>query len=119
MAATWTEGADINVKGFEWGEVSFRCSHRFAWKNHKYLCKDPCKGSEHVLATVQSGRRVVSGRITLVDSGEGVFPVTFSQLQMSDSGRYWCGVDRPSFDTYTSVHLTVNKGTCIMLSLSV
>lgn len=82
----------------------------FAWKNYKYLCKDPCKVSEDKLVTVKSGRRVESGNITLVDSGDGTFTVTFSQLQLSDSGRYWCGVDRPGFDSYTEVQLSVKKG---------
>uniref|UniRef100_A0A8P4KNR9 Immunoglobulin V-set domain-containing protein n=1 Tax=Dicentrarchus labrax TaxID=13489 RepID=A0A8P4KNR9_DICLA len=66
------------------------------------------------LLTVGSGKRAESGRITLVDLGNGAFTVTFSQLQMSDSGRYWCGVDRPGFDTFTAVHviqLNVSRGT--------
>lgn len=117
LAATWTEGADINVEGFEGGSVSFQCSHKLAWKNNKYLCKDPCKSSKDMLVTVQSARRAESGRITLVDSGNGVFTVTFSQIQLSDSGKYWCGVNRPGFDTFTGVHLTVKEGTCMILSL--
>lgn len=113
MAAAGIEGADINVEGFEGEEVSFQCSHRFAWKYNKYFCKDPCKDSEDVLVTVQSGKRVESGRIALVDSGDGVFTVTISQLQLSDLGKYWCAVDRPGFDTFTAVHLTVKAGTCM------
>lgn len=113
----WTEGADINVEGFEGREVSFKCSHRLAWKNYKYLCKDPCKGTEDTLVVVKSGGRAESGRITLVDTGNGAFTVTFSQLQLSDSANYWCGVDRPGFDTFTAVHLTVKEGTCMILSL--
>lgn len=110
MIWLWTVGASINVEGFERGEVSFQCQHKFARKNHKYLCKDPCKVSDDILVTVESGRRAESGDITLVDSGDGAFTVTFSQLQLSDSGIYWCGVDRPGFDTYTEVQLTVKKG---------
>ncbi|XP_078134320.1 CMRF35-like molecule 1 [Sander vitreus] len=107
LYAAGIEGADINVEGFEREEVSFQCSHSFAWKNNKYFCKDPCKDSEDVLVTVESGKRVESGRIALVDSGDGVFTVTISQLQLSDLGKYWCAVDRPGFDTFTAVHLTV------------
>ncbi|XP_059186735.1 uncharacterized protein LOC131969617 [Centropristis striata] len=108
LYAARIEGAEIYAEGVEGGEVSFRCSHRLAWKNNKYLCRDTC-GSEDKIVTVQSGRRVESGRITLVDSGDGVFTVTFSQLRLSDSGIYWCAVDRPGLDTFTEVQLTVEK----------
>uniref|UniRef100_A0AAQ5YPY4 Immunoglobulin V-set domain-containing protein n=1 Tax=Amphiprion ocellaris TaxID=80972 RepID=A0AAQ5YPY4_AMPOC len=112
LAATLTKGAEINVEGFEGGEVSFKSSHRLARNYNKYLCIDPCKSSQDILVTVQSGKRAKSGRITLVDSGDGSFTVTFSQLQLSDSKEYLCAVDRPGLDTYTSVHLTVKKGMC-------
>ncbi|XP_034410023.1 uncharacterized protein LOC117745584 isoform X2 [Cyclopterus lumpus] len=104
LYAAGTEGAGTKVEGFEGGEVSFQCSHRYAWNNNKYLCKDPCKDRQDVLATVQNG-----GRITLVDSGDGVFIVTFSHLQLSDMGRYWCAVERFGFDTFTEVQVTVQK----------
>ncbi|XP_023128160.2 CMRF35-like molecule 8 [Amphiprion ocellaris] len=109
LCATLTKGAEINVEGFEGGEVSFKSSHRLARNYNKYLCIDPCKSSQDILVTVQSGKRAKSGRITLVDSGDGSFTVTFSQLQLSDSKEYLCAVDRPGLDTYTSVHLTVKK----------
>lgn len=109
--------ASINTEGFERGEVSFQCSHSFAMKNHKYFCKDPCTANTDILATVKSGERVKSERIILVDLGNGVFTVTFSQLQLSDSGRYWCAVDRPGFDTFTAVYLTVKEGTCMIFLL--
>ncbi|KAE8300808.1 hypothetical protein D5F01_LYC00955 [Larimichthys crocea] len=109
LYAKWTVEASINTEGFERGEVSFQCSHSFATKNHKYFCKDPCTANTDILATVKSGERVKSERIILVDLGNGVFTVTFSQLHLSDSGRYWCAVDRPGFDTFTAVYLTVKE----------
>lgn len=101
------------MEGSEGEKVLFECSHRLAWNNNKYLCKDLCKGNEDILVTVESRGRAESGRITLVDWGDGRFTVTFSQLQLSDLGRYWCAVDRPGFDTFTAVHLTVKEGTCM------
>ncbi|KAM3622847.1 uncharacterized protein V6R79_003919 [Siganus canaliculatus] len=109
LHATWTLGESIGVEGFESGEVSFPCSHKLAWQNDKYLCKHPCKAHKDKLATVQSGQTVQSGRMTLKDSGKGDFTVTFRQLQLSDSGMYWCGVDRTGFDTFTEVHINVKK----------
>ncbi|KAL3067213.1 hypothetical protein OYC64_017028 [Pagothenia borchgrevinki] len=111
LHASGIEGAaEINVEGFVGGDVSFQCSHKFASKTTKYLCKNACKGIEDRLVTVQSGAAAESGRITLVDSGAGAFSVTFRQLQLSDMGTYWCAVERFGFDTYTSVQLTVNEG---------
>ncbi|CAK6968360.1 CMRF35-like molecule 1 [Scomber scombrus] len=106
-AATWTEGADIHEVGVEGGDLSFQCSHSFAWKNNKYFCKDPCKTNKDKLVTVGSGQTAGAERITLADSGNGVFSVTFNQLRLSDMGRYWCAVERPGFDTFIAVHLTV------------
>ncbi|XP_042247158.1 CMRF35-like molecule 1 [Thunnus maccoyii] len=123
LYATWTEGVDIHEEGFEWGVLSFQCSHNFAWKNNKYFCKDPCKTNEDILVTVKSGGRAEAERIRLVDSGNGVFYVTFNPLHLSDAGRYWCAVDRPGFDTFTAVYLTVkeavaNDTTTVILDVS-
>uniref|UniRef100_UPI003AACD33A uncharacterized protein n=1 Tax=Centroberyx gerrardi TaxID=166262 RepID=UPI003AACD33A len=96
LYAMCTVEADITVEGFEQGKVSFQCSHQLAWKNQKYLCKNPCTDSDHKLITVTAGGRAETERISLVDSGDGVFTVTFTQLQKSDSGTYWCAVDRPA-----------------------
>lgn len=102
--------ASIDVRGSERGEVSFRCSHTYAWSNSKYLCKDPCKSDSDTLVWVQAGQKAESGRISLADLGNGVSVVNISRLQLSDSGLYWCGVNRALGDTFIDVHLTVNKG---------
>lgn len=86
------------------------CLHTFAWSNSKYFCKDPCKTPGDVLVRVQSGQKAESGRISLADWGNGVFVVNITRLQLSDSGLYWCGVDRTAGDTFIRVYLTVNKG---------
>nr|XP_020483282.1 CMRF35-like molecule 1 [Labrus bergylta] len=109
LHATWKVGADITAEGFERGEVSFNCSHRNAWSNNKYLCKNSCKGRGDILVTVKSGRSEGSERIALKDSGNGVLTVTFRWLQLTDSGKYWCAVKRLGFDTYIAVYLTVKR----------
>uniref|UniRef100_A0A3B4F3P2 Immunoglobulin V-set domain-containing protein n=1 Tax=Pundamilia nyererei TaxID=303518 RepID=A0A3B4F3P2_9CICH len=112
LAATLADGNKLmKIEGFQGRNVSFQCSHRLAWAYDKYFCKDPCGSEKDRLATVKSGGRAESGRITLVDSGDGSFTVTLSHLQLSDSHqKYWCGVDRPGLDTYTQIQLTVKKG---------
>lgn len=110
FAATWITEALINAEGLEGGWVIFQCTHKLARKNDKYLCKDDCRNDGDKLVTVTYGQKVESGRITLVDSGQGSFTVNISRLQLSDTGKYWCGVSRPGLDTFTAVHLNVEKG---------
>ncbi|XP_028269085.1 CMRF35-like molecule 8 [Parambassis ranga] len=109
LYASLTDGSKIIVEGTEGGNVSFQCSHKHAWNIPKYLCNDQCKTANDILVTVESGRRAETVRISLVDFGNGSFTVTFTQLRLSDSHTYWCGVARLGFDTYTKVLLTVKK----------
>ncbi|XP_043970400.1 uncharacterized protein LOC122829706 isoform X1 [Gambusia affinis] len=104
-----TLGAEINVEGTEGGEVSFMCSHKLAHNNNKYFCKDPCKTKEDILVEVSPGKIATSGRIMLVDPGDGSFTVKITQLLLSDAHMYWCAVVRSISSTYTSVNLTVHK----------
>uniref|UniRef100_A0A672HJA5 Immunoglobulin domain-containing protein n=1 Tax=Salarias fasciatus TaxID=181472 RepID=A0A672HJA5_SALFA len=116
--AVLTEGTTIRVEGVEGGSVSFQCSHRLAWGYNKYFCVDPCESSSSVLVTVAPGKQAASGRIALMDSGNGVFTVTFSQLRLSDSHKYFCGVERTAaIDTYVTVYLTVREGKRILPEL--
>uniref|UniRef100_A0A3B4F3S1 Immunoglobulin domain-containing protein n=1 Tax=Pundamilia nyererei TaxID=303518 RepID=A0A3B4F3S1_9CICH len=117
LAGTLTDGTIINLEEFEGRSVSFQCKHKIASNSNKYFCKDPCKDEGEKLVTVEPGRRAESGRIALMDSGDGSFTVTFSNLQLSDSQKYWCAVERTGFDTYVEVQLTVKKGMCIIQSV--
>ncbi|KAM9315273.1 uncharacterized protein KZ484_024946 [Pholidichthys leucotaenia] len=108
-AATLTEGDPIYAEGSEGEDVSFQCAHKWAETNIKYFCKDPCKRTNDTLVTVKPGSRAESGKITLVDFGNGVFRVNISQLKLSDSQTYWCAVKRSISNTYTEVRLAVKK----------
>ncbi|XP_067355798.1 CMRF35-like molecule 3 isoform X2 [Channa argus] len=109
LYAPWTAEANINIEGFEGGEVTFICAHRFARRNLKYFCKNECKSKDDILVTVKYGGTTLSGKIMLVDLKDGSFIVNIRELQLSDAGRYWCAVDRPGFDTFTAVNLAVKK----------
>ncbi len=50
------------------------------------------------------------GRYTLKDHGAGSFTVSITDLLESDSGLYWCAVERSGPDTFKKVKLTVSKG---------
>ncbi|XP_016361899.1 CMRF35-like molecule 7 [Sinocyclocheilus anshuiensis] len=98
---------NISSQGHSEGSITITCSHGWASTKIKYFCRDPRKDSKDILVkSDQSPRR----RYTLKDSGEGTFTVNITDLQESDSGIYWCGVERFGFDTFTKVKLTVSKG---------
>ncbi|XP_077057573.1 CMRF35-like molecule 9 isoform X3 [Siphateles boraxobius] len=93
------------ISGYTGRYIIIPCSHKWASSNIKYFCRDPC-GARDIL--VKSDRSP-EGRYTLEDSGTGTFYVNITDLQESDSGIYWCGVQRFGKDTYQEVNLTVSK----------
>ncbi|XP_051752110.1 CMRF35-like molecule 5 isoform X2 [Ctenopharyngodon idella] len=99
-----TDGTESH--GYSGRHIIIKCSHRWASTKIKYFCRNPC-GDRDVL--VKSDRSP-EGRYRLEDSGTGTFNVTITDLQESDSGIYWCGVERFGKDTYQKVSLKVSKG---------
>ncbi|KAI7811061.1 putative CMRF35-like molecule 4 [Triplophysa rosa] len=91
------------IDGYTGQYVIISCSHVFAQNNRKYFCTDPCKDSDILVSSDWSS----NGRFTLKDFMTGTFTVTITELQESDSGIYWCGVDRVGVDTFHKVNLRV------------
>ncbi|XP_026124576.1 CMRF35-like molecule 1 isoform X1 [Carassius auratus] len=90
--------------------VDIRCTYPVDHKNTlKYLCRHPCKSSKHVLIKAAKPDLVVSdGRYSLFDNvGVQTFTVTIKNLSMTDSGVYYCGLDRWFTDTLNKVNLSV------------
>uniref|UniRef100_A0AAR2K1J2 Immunoglobulin domain-containing protein n=1 Tax=Pygocentrus nattereri TaxID=42514 RepID=A0AAR2K1J2_PYGNA len=99
------EAPDIRVAGHVGGSVKIQCPHLLAKTNTKYFCRYPCIKNQDML--IKSGQSL-TGRYTLEDSGNGDITVTIIDLQKSDAGTYWCGVERLlMMDTYHEVLLTV------------
>ncbi|XP_059408996.1 CMRF35-like molecule 1 [Carassius carassius] len=94
------------IHGHSGETVTITCSHSWASSNIKYFCRDPCEDKDILVKSDQSP----TGRYTLKDSGN-TFTVIISDLQESDSGIYWCGVDRFGYDSFKKVKLTVSKDT--------
>ncbi|KAM9485948.1 uncharacterized protein ACWYII_004787 [Salvelinus alpinus] len=84
----------------------FSCSFTWAGTNIKYFCKGTCSG-EDILVETKGSTNVTQSRYRIEDKGNGVFYVTIKNLRKTDSGTYWCGVERYGPDTYQEVHLTV------------
>uniref|UniRef100_A0A3B1IYW2 Immunoglobulin domain-containing protein n=1 Tax=Astyanax mexicanus TaxID=7994 RepID=A0A3B1IYW2_ASTMX len=94
----------MKVLGHVGGSVEIPCSQSFASTNTKYFCRNPCTDNKDILIKSDNSS---SGRYRLEDKKNGVFTVTITDLQKSDTGTYWCGVDRAVKDTYKKVILTV------------
>ncbi|KAK2909380.1 hypothetical protein Q8A67_005217 [Cirrhinus molitorella] len=96
---------EIKIHGYTGKGVSVACSHSYASTNIKYFCRHPCDYKDILVKSDQSP----TGRYTLKDYGAGTFTVSITDLQESDSGIYWCGVERTGYDTFRKVSLTVSK----------
>ncbi|XP_041728826.2 CMRF35-like molecule 5, partial [Coregonus clupeaformis] len=100
------ESAVINVKDVVGGQVTVGCSFTLAGNTIKRFCKGTCS-DEDILVQTNGRKNVSQGRYSIEDNRDGVFYVTIKNLKMSDSGTYWCGVDRFIKDTYQEVRLIV------------
>ncbi|XP_027873545.1 LOW QUALITY PROTEIN: CMRF35-like molecule 7 [Xiphophorus couchianus] len=91
-----------SVTGTVGGSVTITCSHSYATTNVKYFCKGTCVDADILIKS--STQR--EGKYSIKDNGN-TFYVTISNLEMSDGGVYWCGIERVGVDTYGEVTLTV------------
>ncbi|XP_058236727.1 CMRF35-like molecule 5 isoform X2 [Hemibagrus wyckioides] len=95
--------SELKINGYTGQSVTIECSHVWAVGNRKYFCKDPCKEEKDV---VVDSVKPTPSKYELQDRGN-IFTVIITDLKMTDSGKYWCAVDRSVTDTYTKVILTV------------
>uniref|UniRef100_A0A665WAY7 Immunoglobulin V-set domain-containing protein n=1 Tax=Echeneis naucrates TaxID=173247 RepID=A0A665WAY7_ECHNA len=99
-----------SLSSYVGGEVSIHCSVGRTKDGSLYFCRGVCSRENILIQTDGKGSAITQqGRYSMeVNSEDGVF-----NLQLSDSGKYWCGVDRLGVDTYISVFLTVKEGKCL------
>ncbi|XP_057188051.1 CMRF35-like molecule 5 isoform X3 [Triplophysa rosa] len=95
----------IETHGYTGKNLTVSCQHSWVWRNRMYFCTHPCKDEDVLVSSDRSS----NGRFSLKYLGNGTFTVTITDLQESDSGIYWCGVDRVGPDTYHEVNLRVYK----------
>ncbi|XP_034150351.1 CMRF35-like molecule 6 [Esox lucius] len=108
----------LTVTGVVGGQVVIKCKHTFASINDKYFCKDSCTGSDILIRTRDNKNYTENGRYSIFDFRNGVVTVTIKDLKKSDSGTYWCGVERVLMDSYQEVFLRVEEGPPTPLDIS-
>ncbi|XP_042172017.1 mucin-3A-like isoform X2 [Oncorhynchus tshawytscha] len=101
------ESAGINVMGVVGRQVKINCSYSWAEDNDKYFCKESCSKKDILIQSDGKQNYKNKDRFSILNTINGVFTVTITKLEKSDSGKYWCGVNRLLKDTYTEVHLKV------------
>uniref|UniRef100_A0A3P8YCA3 Immunoglobulin domain-containing protein n=1 Tax=Esox lucius TaxID=8010 RepID=A0A3P8YCA3_ESOLU len=103
------EASPYGVLKVEGGYVTFSCFFGWSENNNKFICKKTCS-DEDILVETKGSRNVTQGRYSITDNGNGVFSVTIKDLKKSDSGEYWCGVERSVKDSYKELYLSVRDG---------
>nr|XP_023698878.1 CMRF35-like molecule 8 isoform X2 [Paramormyrops kingsleyae] len=108
-AVCWMVSGVIRMSGYEGHQVRIRCSHSNAGSNRKYFCRGHCSSKDILVKTNGGQTYQQRERFSLHDHRSGTFTVTITGLRKTDTGTYWCGVERAGADTYTEVHLTVTE----------
>ncbi|KAI1901295.1 hypothetical protein AGOR_G00032840 [Albula goreensis] len=96
------------------GSFTIPCHYDEGYEHHvKYWCK----GSPWISCTivVRTDSPQSKGGVSITDDpAQQVFTVTLSDLQVTDSGKYWCAVEKGGYETLddkVSISLSVTAGT--------
>ncbi|XP_067261125.1 CMRF35-like molecule 8 isoform X2 [Chanodichthys erythropterus] len=97
------------VTGYSGGEVTITCKYDSGYTtSEKYFCEGQWLSCTDYIRTDAKNRWVNSGRFSLYDNTiSAVFTVKIRDLNVWDSGTYYCGVDRLMMDSQTEVNLNV------------
>ncbi|XP_041641927.1 uncharacterized protein LOC121508871 [Cheilinus undulatus] len=110
FALSSVEMKSLNIEGRVGQDLTFRCSNWDVFfsikENEKYLCVDPCSQRNHVITRAGFKKTSQNKRIELLNNGDVLY-VTFTSLQKSDAGKYYCGAERTIKDAYIEVNLKV------------
>uniref|UniRef100_A0A8C1IFY2 Immunoglobulin domain-containing protein n=1 Tax=Cyprinus carpio TaxID=7962 RepID=A0A8C1IFY2_CYPCA len=99
------------------GKVEIRCPYPDDYKyTPKYFCRDPCKYAHVLIKSAKTDQVISGGRYSLIDIVSGrIFTVTIKHLRLTDSGVYYCGIDKWFSDILNKVHLSVRPGNFVFI----
>uniref|UniRef100_A0A3B1JAJ3 Immunoglobulin domain-containing protein n=1 Tax=Astyanax mexicanus TaxID=7994 RepID=A0A3B1JAJ3_ASTMX len=97
--------------GTEGGSVEINCSYRDSYLYSKhYFCRAPCRYSDVLIETQKADIVVSKGRYSIINTVNAQsVSVTIKNLRLTDSGVYYCGVDKRGSDIFTKVQISVKK----------
>uniref|UniRef100_A0A4W5KUU2 Immunoglobulin V-set domain-containing protein n=1 Tax=Hucho hucho TaxID=62062 RepID=A0A4W5KUU2_9TELE len=100
----------IGAHGYEGGALDIECSYPDGYQyKPKYLCRHPCSNSDILIRSVKGEIFVPVGRFSVYDNVHGcTFIVTIQNLELQDSGHYYCGLDKWGRDILTKVEISVS-----------
>ncbi|XP_063003624.1 CMRF35-like molecule 5 [Elgaria multicarinata webbii] len=109
-AFIWTDKEKTAMEGTS---ITVNCKYNI--KRYMFSKKYWCRGSSRLHCDILGDTdKRENSRVTVTDNRKGALLVTMKQLTASDSGTYWCGIDRPFADIMAAVELKVNKAPEIM-----
>uniref|UniRef100_A0A3B1J828 CMRF35-like molecule 5 n=1 Tax=Astyanax mexicanus TaxID=7994 RepID=A0A3B1J828_ASTMX len=97
--------------GTEGGSVDINCRYidSYQWSHH-YFCRAPCSNSDVLIESQKADIPVSKGRYSILNTVTARrVSVTIKNLRLTDSGVYYCGVDKWGSDTLTKVEISVKK----------
>ncbi|XP_029427778.1 polymeric immunoglobulin receptor-like [Rhinatrema bivittatum] len=104
---SWGLTGQREVKGLAGGSLTLQCQYESVYAiKRKYWCRGEAWSSCDVLVDTESKKKRC--RISIRDDPAALmFTVTMKQLTEADSGKYWCGIERPLWDSGVPAMVTV------------
>ncbi|XP_026158226.1 CMRF35-like molecule 5 [Mastacembelus armatus] len=111
-ALTVVQMKSLHITGHVGKNVTISCSNWNSWTDvnskAKYFCVSPCNDKDFIIKAA-SGESKKKDRIHVTNTKQ-YLNVTFTDLQISDSKQYYCGLEVFGLDTLIEVTLEVTNG---------